>query len=57
MVVPLSLAYYGLFCEVVLVSIFDVVHVVLLTTSLKHTYGSKIRVERLRFELCGFFAE
>ena len=57
MVVPLSLVFYGLFCEVVLVSIFDVVHVVPLTTSLKHTFGLMVPAERLRFEVCEFFVK
>ena len=47
-----------------MVSIFDVVHVVPLTTSLEHTSGLMLPVERLmlpverlRFEVCGFFVE
>ena len=57
MVVPLSLAFYGLFCEVVWVSIFDVVHVVPLTTLLEHTFGLMVPAKSLRFEVCEFFVE
>ena len=51
---PLFVAFHGLFCEVVWVSIFDVVPVVPLTTSLEHTFGLMVPVESVRFGVCEF---
>ena len=51
---PLSVAFCGLFCEVVWLSIFDTVPVVPLTTSLEHTSGLMVPVESVRFGVCEF---